>query len=56
MGRPDAPSMPTTLDYRDGDERAPGMFFLCEALDCERLGVTDVDAGDDGATLVAGAP
>ncbi|ESS06188.1 MAG: cupin domain protein [uncultured archaeon A07HB70] len=35
--------MPTTLEYRDGDERAPGMFFLREALDCENLGVTVVD-------------
>ena len=36
--------MPTTLDYDDGDERAPGVFFLREALCCENLGVTVVDA------------
>jgi quercetin dioxygenase-like cupin family protein len=39
--------MPTQVDYRDGDEKAPGMFFLREALKCENLGLTVVDA-DDG--------
>ena len=36
--------MPTKVDYRDGDERAPGMFFLRDALDCENLGLTVVEA------------
>ena len=39
--------MPTTANYRDGDERAPGMFFLRDALDCENLGLTVLDA-DEG--------
>ena len=33
--------------YDDVEPRAPGMFFLREALDCENLGVTVVEA-DDG--------
>ncbi len=37
----------TKAHYVDGNERADGMFFLRETLDCENLGVTvvDVDAG-----------
>jgi quercetin dioxygenase-like cupin family protein len=30
--------------YTEGDEKAPGMFFLREALGCENLGVTVIDA------------
>jgi hypothetical protein len=39
--------MPTSVNYRDGDEKAPGMFFLREALSCESLGLTVVEA-DEG--------
>ena len=37
-------------NYADGNERADGMYFLRETLDCENLGVTvvDVDAGWSG--------
>jgi quercetin dioxygenase-like cupin family protein len=41
--------MPTSIDYHDGDEKAPGTFFLREALGCENLGVTVIDA-DPGWT------
>jgi mannose-6-phosphate isomerase-like protein (cupin superfamily) len=34
----------TRVDYHEGNEKAPGMFFLREALDCENLGVTVVEA------------
>ena len=33
--------------YDDVEPRAPGMYFLRDALDCENLGVTVVEA-DDG--------
>jgi quercetin dioxygenase-like cupin family protein len=33
--------------YDDVEPRAPGMYFLRDALDCEGLGVTVVEA-DDG--------
>ena len=33
----------TKADYRDGDERAEGLFFLRDELDCERLGFTVLD-------------
>ncbi|WP_049984344.1 cupin domain-containing protein [Halorubrum sp. BV1] len=36
-----------TTTYDDVEPRAPGMYFLRDALDCERLGVTVVEA-DDG--------
>ena len=36
-----------TTAYDDVEPRAPGMYFLRDALDCERLGVTVVEA-DDG--------
>jgi len=36
-----------TTAYDDVEPRAPGMYFLREALDCENLGVTVVEA-DDG--------
>ena len=39
--------MPTRADYHDGEEKAPGMFFLRDALDCENLGLTVVDADED---------
>ena len=39
--------MPTSVNYRDGDERAPGMFFLRDALDCENLGLTVIEADED---------
>ncbi|MFA1611962.1 cupin domain-containing protein [Halobellus rubicundus] len=40
----------TKSHYTDGDEKAPGMFFLREELDCENLGFTvvEVDAGWEG--------
>jgi uncharacterized cupin superfamily protein len=41
--------MPASVHYRDGDEKADGMFFLREALGCEQLGVSVVDA-DPGWT------
>ncbi len=41
--------MSTSVNYRDGDEKAPGMFFLREALDCENLGLTVIEA-DEGWT------
>ncbi|MFB6091798.1 MAG: cupin domain-containing protein [Haloquadratum sp.] len=36
--------------YEDGTEKAPGMFFLRDELDCENLGFTvvDVDGGWSG--------
>ncbi|OYR42279.1 MULTISPECIES: cupin domain-containing protein [unclassified Halorubrum] len=36
-----------TTAYDDVEPRAPGMYFLRDALDCESLGVTVVEA-DDG--------
>ncbi|MUW16051.1 cupin domain-containing protein, partial [Halorubrum sp. CBA1125] len=36
-----------TTAYDDVEPRAPGMYFLRDALDCEQLGVTVVEA-DDG--------
>jgi len=36
-----------TTAYDDVEPRAPGMYFLRDALDCEELGVTVVEA-DDG--------
>jgi quercetin dioxygenase-like cupin family protein len=39
--------MPTKVHYSDGDERAPGMFFLRETLDCENLGLTVIEADDE---------
>ena len=36
-----------TTAYDDVEPRAPGMYFLRDALDCENLGVTVVEA-DDG--------
>ncbi|MFB6090591.1 MAG: cupin domain-containing protein [Halobellus sp.] len=40
----------TKAYYTDGDEKAPGMFFLREELDCENLGFTvvEVEAGWEG--------
>ncbi len=40
----------TTCNYEAVEERAPGMHFLRDALDCENLGVTmvDVEAGWSG--------
>ncbi|WP_418282426.1 cupin domain-containing protein [Halorubrum sp. DTA98] len=35
------------VDYADVEPRAPGMYFLRDALDCSALGVTVVEA-DDG--------
>ncbi|GAB7093367.1 cupin domain-containing protein [Halolamina litorea] len=32
--------------YDDVEPKAPGMYFLREALDCENLGITVVEAGD----------
>lgn len=37
----------TAVDYDDVEQRAPGMTFLRDALDCENVGVTVLDA-DDG--------
>ncbi|MGQ4555251.1 cupin domain-containing protein [Halobellus sp. GM3] len=34
----------TTSNYADGDEKAPGMYFLRDALDCENLGFTVIEA------------
>jgi len=39
----------TTVNYADVEQRAPGMHFLRDALDCERLGVTVLEA-DEGWT------
>ncbi len=36
-----------TTAYDDVEPRAPGMYFLRDALDCEELGVTVVEA-DEG--------
>lgn len=40
----------TQTTYEDVEPKAPGMYFLREALDCENLGLTvvDVDAGWTG--------
>lgn len=40
----------TKRGYGDGEERAPGMFFLREELGTERLGFTvlDIEAGWSG--------
>lgn len=40
----------TKRDYMNGDEKAPGLFFLREKLDAERLGFTvaDIEAGWTG--------
>ena len=40
----------TKSHYADGDEKAPGMYFLREELDCENLGFTvlETEAGWDG--------
>ncbi|MFB6252846.1 MAG: cupin domain-containing protein [Halobellus sp.] len=40
----------TKTYYADGDEKAPGLYFLREDLDCENLGFTviEVDAGWEG--------
>ncbi|MFB6168695.1 MAG: cupin [Haloferacaceae archaeon] len=43
--------MPTSVNYRDGDEKAPGMFFLREALSCENLGLTVVEADEGWAGM-----
>jgi mannose-6-phosphate isomerase-like protein (cupin superfamily) len=32
--------------YDDVEPRAPGMHFLRDALDCENLGITVLDAGE----------
>jgi mannose-6-phosphate isomerase-like protein (cupin superfamily) len=37
----------TRTNYEDGDEKAPGMYFLREALDCENLGFTVIETGED---------
>jgi quercetin dioxygenase-like cupin family protein len=34
----------STVTYDDVEQRAPGMHFLRDALDCAELGVTVVDA------------
>lgn len=31
---------PDVVDYEDVEPRAPGMYFLRDALDCDHLGVT----------------
>ncbi|MDS0298906.1 cupin domain-containing protein [Halogeometricum sp. S1BR25-6] len=37
----------TKANYRDGGEKADGMFFLREELDAENLGFTVVEADPD---------
>ncbi|RLM57275.1 cupin domain-containing protein [Halobellus sp. Atlit-31R] len=37
----------TKAHYEDGDEKAPGMYFLRDELDCENLGLTVVDVDAD---------
>jgi len=37
----------TTAHYRDGAERMDGMYFMRDALDCEHVGVTMIDADDE---------
>jgi len=39
-----------TVSYDDVEPKAPGMYFLRDALDCENLGVTvvEADAGWEG--------
>jgi mannose-6-phosphate isomerase-like protein (cupin superfamily) len=34
----------TKSSHTDGDEKAPGMYFLRGELDCENLGFTVIDA------------
>ena len=34
----------TKANHADGDEKAPGMYFLREELDCENLGLTVIEA------------
>ena len=34
----------TKASHTDGDEKAPGMYFLREELDCENLGFTVIEA------------
>jgi mannose-6-phosphate isomerase-like protein (cupin superfamily) len=41
----------TKANYADGDEKADGMFFLRETLDCENLGLTVIDADADWAGM-----
>jgi quercetin dioxygenase-like cupin family protein len=36
----------STITYDEVEPRAPGMHFLRDALDCEQLGITVVDAGE----------
>lgn len=33
-------------NYTDVEPKAPGMYFLREALDCSELGITVVEAGE----------
>ena len=33
----------TSINYHDGEEKATGMYFCREELDCEQLGVTVID-------------
>jgi len=35
-------------NYEDVEPRAPSMYFLRDALNCENLGVTVIDADEDG--------
>ena len=37
----------TKVNYRDGDEKADGMYFLRDELDAENLGFTVVEADPD---------
>lgn len=37
----------TKENYATVDERAPGMYFLRDALDCENLGITVVEGDEE---------
>jgi mannose-6-phosphate isomerase-like protein (cupin superfamily) len=41
----------TKATYTDGNERAEGMFFLRETLDCDNLGLTVVDVEEGWAGM-----
>lgn len=36
-----------TVTYSDVEPNAPGMYFLRDALNCENLGITVVEGGDE---------
>ncbi len=41
----------TKAEYDEVEPKAPGMYFLREALDCEQLGMTVLEASEGGTGL-----